>query len=184
MSLPLRRPIARAVVVMLTILLLGILAGFPVYVRPQLDRLRHADVILVLGGYGNARYADGLELAEAHWAPNLVFSAPDGSRNPFVAKLCDQHHLDFALSCFVPDPGTTIGEARDFGALAAKHGWHSAIVVTYRPHISRARYNLHQCFAGDLIMVVSPPRRSLAQWAYEYAYQTAAFVRDAVQHAC
>lgn len=184
MSLPVRRRIVRLVVVMLTVLLLGILAGIPVYVRPQVDRLRHADVILVLGGYGSARYTEGLELAAAHWAPNLVISDPDGSSNPWLANICEQHHVDFAQYCFAPDPGTTIGEARAFGALAAQHGWHSAIVVTYRPHISRARYNLHKCFAGELIMVVSPPQRSLAEWVHEYVYQTAAFVRDALQPAC
>jgi len=40
----------------------AIVGGLPVYVRPQIDQLRRADAILVLGGYGNARYDFGLDL--------------------------------------------------------------------------------------------------------------------------
>ena len=40
----------------------AIVAALPVYVRPQIDHLHHADAILILGGYGEDRYAMGLDL--------------------------------------------------------------------------------------------------------------------------
>ena len=40
----------------------AIVAALPVYVRPQIDHLRRADAILVLSGYGEDRYAMGLDL--------------------------------------------------------------------------------------------------------------------------
>jgi hypothetical protein len=58
------------------------------------------------------------------------------------------------------------------------------IVVTFAPQISRARFIMEQCFDGDLIMFASPPRPSLARWAYEYAYQTVGYVKAALQPAC
>ena len=78
------------------------------------------------------------------------------------------------LYCFVPDPPTTKGEGRELRRLAARDGWRTVIVVTFRPHISRARFILERCFDGDLIMVASPGRISLPRWASEYVYQTLA----------
>jgi hypothetical protein len=57
----------------------------------------------------------------------------------------------------------------------------TVIVVTFRPHISRARFILKQYFDGDLIMVESPAHLSIAQWAFQYVYQTAGYVRAVLQ---
>jgi hypothetical protein len=45
----------RWVVVPVRLLIAAVIGGFPVYVRPQVDPLRHADAILVLGGVGFRR---------------------------------------------------------------------------------------------------------------------------------
>jgi hypothetical protein len=66
------------------------------------------------------------------------------------------------LHCFVPDPPTTKGEGRELRRLASQYGWRTVIVVTFRPHISRARFILEHCFDGDLVMVASPERISIA----------------------
>jgi uncharacterized SAM-binding protein YcdF (DUF218 family) len=68
--------------------------------------------------------------------------------------------------------------------LASQYGWRTVIVVTFRPHISRARYILEHCFDGDLIMVESPSDLSVPRWAFEYAYQTAGYVRAVLQPGC
>jgi hypothetical protein len=57
-------------------------------------------------------------------------------------------------------------------------------VVTFRPQISRARFILEQCFDGNLIMVASPAHLSPPRWAYEYVYQTAGYVRAALDPNC
>ncbi len=161
-------------------LLCGVVAaGLPVYVRPQVDQLRHADAILVLSGPKHGRYPFGLDLAKQGWAPELVISNPAGT-----ADLCAAPDPGITVHCFVPDPVTTKGEGRELRRLAAQYGWHTVIVVTFQPHISRARYILGQCFDGDLVMVASPTHISPARWGFEYAYQTAGYLRAVLQPGC
>jgi hypothetical protein len=80
---PLRRRRIRRLVVSAGVLLTAaIVGGLPVYVRPQIDQLRRADAIVVLGGYGEARYDFGLELQAQGWAPTIVLSHPNGPLTP------------------------------------------------------------------------------------------------------
>ena len=89
------------------------------------------------------------------------------------------------LHCFAPDPPTTKGEGRELRRLASQHGWRTVIVVTFRPHISRARFILEQCFDGDLVMVASPGSHyRYSRWAFEYVYQTAGYSRAVLQPGC
>jgi uncharacterized SAM-binding protein YcdF (DUF218 family) len=161
------------------LLIAAVMAGLPVYVRPQIDPLRHADAILVLGGRDYDRYPFGIKLGEQGWAPIVVLST-DRRGTRFCAT--PRPHLD--LRCFIPDPPTTKGEAQELHRLAANHGWRTVIVVTSRPHISRARFILEQCFDGNLIMVESPAHLSVWEWAYHYVYQTAGYARAALEPSC
>ena len=68
--------------------------------------------------------------------------------------------------------------------LASEHGWRTVIVVTFRPHASRARYILEKCFDGELVMVPNPTPISVRRWAFEYLYQTAGYVRALLQPGC
>lgn len=178
------RRVRRTVAVLTALLALVVGSGIPVYVRPQIDELRRADALLILGGYDYGRYVLGLQLAEEGWAPNVVVSNPNGRWDRWLTNYCAAPHPTFTLHCFVPDPKTTSGESREFGALAAQNGWRTAIVVTFRPHVSRARYIVGQCFHGDLIMVASPSDPSLARWVWEYGYQTAGYIKAVLQPAC
>ena len=159
-------------------------AGLPVYVTPQIDQLRHADAILVLSGPFHRRYSFGMDLARHGWAPNLVISNPSGAADRKLTDYCAAPHPGFAVHCIVPDPVTTKGEARQLRRLASEYGWDTVIVVTFRPHISRARFILEQCFDGDLVMVESPADISKSRWVYEYLYQTAGYVRTVLQPGC
>lgn len=168
----------------LVVLIAAAIAGLPVYVRPRLDRLRHADAVFVLGGYEYDRYPYGMSLAAAGWAPNLVISNPHGSNDEWLDGYCRKPHPELTLHCFVPDPNTTRGEAHELRRLATEHGWRTVIVVTFLPQISRARFILSKCFDGDLIMVASPTPVPPLRWIYEYAYQTAGYVRAVLQPSC
>ena len=166
------------------LLIAAVIGGLPVYVRPQIDQLRHADAILILGGRYYHRYPYGFDLGAQGWAPNVVVSNPNGTDDPWLTEYCAAPHPAFHLYCFVPDPPTTQGEARELRRLASEHGWRTVIVVTFRPHISRARYILEQCFDGDLVMVASPPNISIPSWAFEYVYQTIGYLRAVLQPGC
>jgi uncharacterized SAM-binding protein YcdF (DUF218 family) len=170
------------VVSLCVLLIAAVIGGLPVYVRPQIDPLRHADAIVVLGGPPVARYPFSVELSKQSWAPMIFWSNPD--RNAGITQYCAKHHRDLHLSCFVPDTPTTKGEARALRGLAAQYGWRTIIVMTFRPHISRARFILEKCFDGDLVMVESPGHITTSQWAIQYIYQTAGYVRAALQPGC
>ncbi len=143
--------------------------------------MRRADAILILDGYGPDRMKFGLNLLVEGWAPAVVVSNPRGS---WLTEQCARPSYGYDLYCFAPDPPTTKGEARALRELAAQHGWRTIIVVTFRAHISRARFILEQCFTGNLIMVASPAELSVARWAFEYGYQTSGYVRALLQPDC
>ncbi len=159
-------------------------AGVPVYVHPQLDQPRHADAILILSGPYHDRYPFGFELAEEGFAPHVVVSNPNGAASPRLTQYCATPHPRFTVYCFAPDPPTTKGEARELRRLVSEYGWHTVIVVTFRPHISRARYILEKCFDGALVMVANPTHITGRRWVYEYFYQTAGYVRAVLQPGC
>jgi uncharacterized SAM-binding protein YcdF (DUF218 family) len=179
------RRIRRFVLSTCLLLIIVVVSGLPVYVRPQIDQLRHADAILILGGYGEYRYLLGLELAEQGWASQLVVSNPKGARDVWNRRdICADPPSRVDVHCFVPDPNTTKGEGQELRRLASRYGWRTVIVVTFWAHISRARFILEQCFDGDLVMRPSPDHIPLTRWAYEYFYQTAGYVRAALQPGC
>jgi hypothetical protein len=173
------RLVRRWLVSLCVLLIAAVISGLPVYVRPQIDRLRHADAILVLGGLGYDRYTFGIGLGEQGWAPTVVVSI-----DRWRTRICATPHPHFNLRCFIPDPPTTKGEAQELHRLAAKYGWHTVIVVTFRPHISRARFILEQCFDGNLIMVASPAHLSALDWAYQNVYQSAGYVHAVLEPSC
>ncbi len=63
-------------------------------------------------------------------------------------------------------------------------GWSSATVITFTPHVTRARVIFERCFAGDLLMVPDTDPLSFEQWVEQYVYQTAAFVKVAANPGC
>ncbi|MFC7448777.1 YdcF family protein [Rhodococcus daqingensis] len=176
-----RRRLAAAVCLLLTTATIG---GVPAYVRPQVDPLRPADAIVVLGGADWRRYPFGIELGLDGWAPTVVLSNPEGAENDWLTHVCATPQKGIELDCIVPDPPTTRGEARELGRLAQQNGWRHLIVVTFTPHISRARFILHRCFDGDLTMVSSPGDISPPRWVFEYLYQTAGYLKAVLPPGC
>ena len=160
---------------------LGI-AGYPFYVRPQIDPLRKADAIFVLGGYGFDRYDLGMQLEQEGWAPVLVDSG--GYHHIDLWNLCLTPRPPLNVVCFVASPPTTQGEAQELRRFAAKYGWRKVIVVTHRTHVSRARFILQRCFDGELIMRASSEKISLLTWLSEYFYQTVGYVKALLNPQC
>jgi hypothetical protein len=174
----------RWILATITLLVVIAAAGWPVYVRPQVDELGHADAIFVLGGHGDEPYTFGLEYALAGLADQVVFSNPNGAEAVWLVDLCDHRRYSFTVSCIEPDPPTTRGEAQAFTQLANSRGWHSVIVLTTAPHISRARFILQRCFDGQVMMGQTGTDEWPLQWAWSYLYQTAGYLRAAFQSGC
>lgn len=160
--------------------------GYFVYNKSSVDSVRPVDAIVVLGGERDGREAYGIELARQGVSKNVVLSNPYRKGDKEMAALCAIKDVRFTVSCIPPDPKTTRGEALFTRELAARNGWNSVLVISWRYHLPRARYIFSQCFGGEIIMRPVPREYdfSLAEWEYTYLYQTVGFVKAIAQGRC
>lgn len=161
----------RVMIALVAMVSVFVAALWPVYVRPRVEQPRTVDAIVVLGGAHDGREELGLRLGRAGYAPLVVFSNPY-VESPMLSRICHGGY-SFQVECFRPEPPTTRGEA----AYIAGRGWRSIMVVTFTPHISRARYIIQKCFDGELAMIDVAPELSAARWAFNYLYQSAGYTR-------
>lgn len=168
----------------ITVLIAGfVTAGWRVYMNPQTDPLRAADAIVVLGGTPYERFDVGLDLAKRGYAPYLLIAQSTGADDRNMDKYC-KGHFTFTVSCFIPDPWTTEGEAQEIRAKAQEFGWHHIIVVTFTPHVSRARYIVGKCFDGEITMVASPTPSGVAFWSWMFVRQSGSYVKAFLTPGC
>ncbi len=160
-----------------------LVACYVVVARPSVDHPTRADAIMVLGPpTANGRLQTALSLVDQQVAKNLVISL--NSPKQWQARVVCQHPpAGVTVTCFQPDPATTRGEAEQARRLAQQHGWTNVVVVTSIYHISRARMIFDRCLGG-VQMVAARRGVSLGTWAYQFLYQTAAFVKAAAQPGC
>lgn len=142
------------------------------------ERPQKADAIVVLGP-SNKRVPEAVALARSLGMTELVLSIGDF---PQQVGTCEQPGL--VVTCFVPDPYETVGEAEEIGRLAVEHGWHSLIVMTSTPHIARARMLIERCYPGRLQMVRTSESLSWSEWLGQAFYQSGAFVKAVVNQPC
>ena len=144
-----RRRIRWVVVPVCLVLIAAVIGGLPVYVRPQVDPLRHADAIFVLGGNEFSRYPFGIDLGKQGWAPRWCCQIP--GPQGVVDKSLQYAHTR-ASSCAVcprihQESGRRAGTAPSSGAIrvAQRHcrhihaadfpgPVHPAALLRRRPH--------------------------------------------------
>lgn len=170
---------ARLAIVLLCATVVFIGALWPVYVRPHTDAPVRADAILVLGGAHDGREELGLRLAHEGFAPRVLISDPYED-SELVNRICHGGY-SFEVECFDPAPRTTRGEGRYLAERARAEGWRKVMVVTFTPHISRARDILEKCWDGELLMLDARPPIGPLRWAFQYAYQTAGYLKVLVE---
>jgi uncharacterized SAM-binding protein YcdF (DUF218 family) len=185
-TLPRRRKALRWAAVVVAVLAVGwLVAGYLVIGRPATDRPTAADAIVVLGSpTAQDRLTTARRLVDAGVSKNLVISLFAEDQPVTQQRYCAAPPAGFDVFCFRPDPGTTRGEARYVSSLAAEHSWHNIVVVTSTYHVSRARLIFQRCFGGRLQMVGTSHGTSVGKWAYEFLYQTGAYVKAVVQSGC
>jgi hypothetical protein len=155
-----------------------------VVAQPRVDRPVPSDAILVLGPpLVDDRLDTALGLAEAHYAGTVVISIGWAKGRQRVPA-CANDNPSYQVICFQPDPTTTRGEAEEIGSLARARGWHSVLVVTSKYHVSRARLIVKRCMPGTVRMVAAPGKPSLADWAYQFGYQTGGFAKAFLHRSC
>ncbi|KQU28337.1 MULTISPECIES: YdcF family protein [unclassified Rhodococcus (in: high G+C Gram-positive bacteria)] len=174
----------RRLLVAFSVLLVAIVAaGWPVYVHPQTDPLRPADAVVVLGGKPYGRFHYGIDIAEQGYAPEVVLSNSVGPDDVRMQQICNGTYT-VTVSCFLPDPYSTKGEAEEIKRRAAAENWKHIIVVTYTPHLSRSRYIVQQCFDGEVTMSPNPTQEGIGEWIGSYIYQTAGYIKAALDSEC
>jgi uncharacterized SAM-binding protein YcdF (DUF218 family) len=161
--------------------------GHRLYNDPVVDELapgQQVDAVVALGGLtATAMYAQSLVQQGA--APVLVLSDPyDPGGGKSVKAACSSRPTGYRIICFVPDPATTRGEARQIRDLAKANGWTNVAVVAPTFHISRARLLVRRCFPGTLLMLPLPTHVPWDNWTYQYVRQTAGFAKAAVLRRC
>ena len=162
--------------------------GYQLFYRDHSDSLRKVNVIVVLGGEHDGREDYGLKLAHEGYAKTVLISDPyvnDGYNREGQAlmhRVCSSSTAEVEVICFDPDPSTTRGEAMFTQRMAKARHWHSAIVISWRFHLVRARYIFGQCFDGDVVMrgMDKPYPTSPAFWAWQFSYQYVGLAKAAV----
>ncbi len=173
------RWITAAVLVLAAVAIIGL----PLYVFPAVDEPRETDVVYVIGPPTDARMTVAESMLDAGLANALMVSVdPDEDWKRAEAACAEPR--PYPVYCSKPDPFTTRGEAQWLRAMTAEHGWDSATVVTFTPHITRTRVLMKRCFDGDLALVEGETSLAWWYWAYHYAYQSAAFAKVALNQSC
>lgn len=164
-------------------------AGLPLFVFPSADEPRDVDAIIVLGPPREARiqaaqqlvaegYSDTIVIAVDDYgidaAINIDACAPDGAAGPAGS----------VTRCLIPEPFTTAGEALMVERLATAEGWESVMVVTGVTHVSRARMIFTDCLGGGVLVTDDGAGIDDSNWAWMYAYQSAAFIKALLAPTC
>lgn len=144
------------------------------FVWPAAGRPQHVDAVLSLDGYNeHLREQRALALVEDGYAPVLLFS-----QGAYRSTPCPRiAHVD--VVCFVPRPARTVGEIEFAERYAARHAWHSIMVVPGHAQATRARLLLARCFKGRAV-VVPAPAPPVVDLPYEVAYEWGALVKALV----
>lgn len=155
-----------------------VIAGLPLYVFPPPGDADGADLVYVIGPPRAPRIDVAEQLRGNHQSlPLLVsVSSAKSAETTFTATRLAVCH-DAHVTCETPAPFTTKGEAKMLSEYAAKHTVGKTVVITFTPHVARTRYIFAKCYAGDVTVVGVDEHLSLADWIYQYAYQTVAFVK-------
>jgi hypothetical protein len=160
------------------------IVGYLVIVDPTVNHPEHADAVVVLGPpQVNGRLDVARQLIAQHVSTQLVVSL-NSPKQWQARELCAHPPAGVTVTCFKPEPSTTRGEAEHLRDLARQHGWHSIIVVTSTYHVSRARMIFDRCIDGRVDLVAARHHIGPLNWAYEYFYQTGAYVKAALQSGC
>jgi uncharacterized SAM-binding protein YcdF (DUF218 family) len=144
------RPLRLTLLFGLGVVLAWACAAGVLFLWPPRQVPQHADAVVVLAGGRGPRLERALALVRRGVAPVLVISDGWGATWPEANRICAGRPAPARVLCFHPAPFSTRGEAEGFARLAASRGWTSAVVVSSRYHVARARILFERCFAGTV----------------------------------
>lgn len=144
------------------------------FVWPAAGRPQRVDAVLSLDGPNeNLREQRALALLREGYAKVLLFS-----QGAYRSAPCPSvPHV--RVVCFVPKPARTVGEIEFAARYAARHRWHSILVVPGHAQTTRVRLLMARCFKGQAVVMpaAAPP---LVDLPYQVAYEWGALVKALV----
>jgi hypothetical protein len=159
--------------VLAALVLIFVAASAYLFIWPPTNSPRHVGAILSLNGPDEgSREGRAVSLAQQGYAPVLIFSLGRSQQEACPAV----PHVQ--VVCFVPSPGTTLGEIKWASSYARAHGIHSMMIVPATSQAVRARFLAERCFGGQVTIVgAAEPARSIPyNVVYEWASLTRALV--------
>jgi hypothetical protein len=57
----------------------------------------------------------------------------------------------------------------------------SLTIITSTPHVARTRYIFGKCYPGEFTVVAADQPGSVGGWAFQYVYQSLAFVKAGLE---
>lgn len=144
-----------------------VVVGVFAFVYPPSDSVDDVDAVFVLGPATYPRIA----------AANAIVSSHGGDIPLIVSEPASTPCYDESRICVAPEPATTAGEAAALRDQAEKLGFEHPAVVTFSPHVTRARFIFDRCYGADVAIVGVREPLSFGEMAYEFAYQTASFAK-------
>ncbi|MDQ1075243.1 MULTISPECIES: YdcF family protein [Microbacterium] len=155
-------------------------AGLPLYVFPPQGDPTDANLVYVIGPPQQQRLDLGETLRDADGNLPMLISV-SGSAKGHGDRAFDASEIDACgepgVTCKRPDPFTTAGEAKLLTDYVASHPSDKTVVITFTPHVARTRYIFEKCYGGDVTVMGVDTNMSLYDWAFQYVYQTAGFVK-------
>ena len=116
----------------LSVVVLMVAASVILIQFPVTDEPTAVDAIVVLGEPDDYSMGEAERLVRDGISDELVISTPFGE----PGDICRNPPTGLTVTCFVPDPLTTRGEAQEIGRLAKQRGWTAIAVVTWPTHVS------------------------------------------------
>lgn len=160
----------------LLVFLVALGASIPLYVYPRTSSPAQSGAVVVLGPPRQERIDRAFEVADELGIDRILISVSPWNHAAFKPESIEACE-DARVECFVPEPLTTSGEAIAIDRIAKENGWQAVTLITMSAHATRSQMIFEQCSTLITGVQVADTSLTFGEWAYQYAYQSAGFLK-------